>query len=66
MKRKIYTTLLIIGLIFMAFGYWGYFTTSGAHAFDEMNGLIPFFAWGLSWLLVPVSLLLLFVAGRKK
>ena len=25
------------------FGAWGAFTTSGAHIFDEMDGMVPFF-----------------------
>ena len=27
-----------------AFGYWGAFTKSGNRQFDEMSGMIPYFA----------------------
>lgn len=40
-------TLLLLSLLSTAltsFGWWGLETTAGMQAFDEMDGLIPFFA----------------------
>ncbi|MGC4090189.1 MAG: hypothetical protein QM756_20380 [Polyangiaceae bacterium] len=34
----------MLGAALIAFAAWGLFTPAGAGAFDEMDGLIPFFA----------------------
>ena len=36
--------LVVLGLLGLAFGVWGLFTDVGRARFDEMDGLIPFFA----------------------
>ncbi len=52
--------LLAAGLALVAFAWWGMETAAGMRAFDEMAGMIPFFAGvagvalagiGLAWLL---------------
>lgn len=38
---------MVAGLAAAAFGWWGTYTVAGQHAYDEMAGMIPFFAlWG--------------------
>ena len=36
--------LLVAAVLCGAFACWGLFTTAGARRFDEMAGMIPFFA----------------------
>lgn len=39
--------LVVVGLASAAFGWWGTYTLDGRHAYDEMAGIVPFFAlWG--------------------
>lgn len=37
------TAMLVagIGIVMLAFGFWGTQTASGRHTFDEMDGIIP-------------------------
>ena len=42
--RGVARILLALGAALTAFAAWGLFTPAGARAFDEMDGLIPFFA----------------------
>lgn len=51
--------LLIAAIGFGIFGYWGMCTGSGRHAYDEMAGMIPFFAAIFSGLLFFIVLILL-------
>ena len=56
----------ILAVLSGAFGYWGMFTESGSHYFDEMDGLIP---WGfllLSMIFLAVSVILMIVSYFKK
>ncbi len=52
--------LLILGAIALAFGWWGVYTVSGRHRFDEMDGIIPLAALALGGLLFVIGLALLF------
>lgn len=38
------TVLALLGVTLGVFGWWGLYTTAGSRHFDEMAGLIPFFA----------------------
>jgi hypothetical protein len=51
------TVLLALAAVLGTFSYWGLFTEAGRHAFDEIDGMYPFFAGGLA-----VVLLLIFFA----
>ncbi len=42
--RILWKALLILAAGLAMFGYWGMFTQAGGRAFDEMDGMIPFFA----------------------
>lgn len=53
------TVLLVLALLLGAFCYWGLFTGSGQRQFDEMDGLIPFYAG-----ILAIVALLLFAAGK--
>lgn len=50
---------LVLALLLGAFCYWGLFTGSGQRQFDEMDGLIPFYAG-----ILAIVALLLFAAGK--
>lgn len=52
--------LLLLGVIALAFGWWGYYTEAGRHQFDEMAGIIPLAALALGALLLLIGLALLF------
>ena len=39
--RRTAMLLAGIGIILLAFGFWGTQSASGRHAFDEMDGIIP-------------------------
>ena len=47
--------LLSLGLFLVAFGWWGVQTRAGRAAFDEMAGMIPFFAGVLGGVCVVVA-----------
>jgi hypothetical protein len=51
-------TLLVIGVLAFAFGWWGYYTVSGRRQFDEMAGIIPLAALALGGLLFVIGLAL--------
>jgi hypothetical protein len=51
--------LLAIGALTLAFGWWGTYTESGRHQFDEMAGIIPMAALALGGLLFAIGLALL-------
>jgi len=42
--RILTASLACIGVLLLAFGYWGMETPAGQHRFDEMDGIIPFAA----------------------
>lgn len=56
--------LALIGLAGMAFGWWGLETVSGRRAFDEMAGMIPFFAGVGSFGLLLGAAILYYFASR--
>jgi hypothetical protein len=67
------TTLRVIAAIFGAaavplaiFCYWGLFTAEGMHAYDEMDGYIPFFAGVLAAMLAVVAALGWWLGGRLR
>jgi hypothetical protein len=59
--------LAIIGLALVVFGWWGIYTAAGMRRYDEMDGLIPFFAGvaGL-FLLALAGMVALFAAWRSR
>ena len=50
--------LLVAGLSAIAFGYWGLNTVQGRARFDEMAGMIPFFAGIAGWMAIFLALVL--------
>lgn len=52
-------TLALLASILGAFCWWGLFTESGSRHFDEMAGLIPFYAGIAGALALLLSLLLI-------
>ena len=62
--RKVSTALFVIALALGVFCYWGLFTTAGAKSFDEMDGLIPFFAGVVAAMLGAFAIVLAWIARR--
>jgi hypothetical protein len=52
-------TLLILGTLTVAFGWWGVYTVAGRRQFDEMAGILPLAALALGALLIVIGLALL-------
>ena len=63
LKLKILTiaaaTLALLASMLGAFCWWGLFTESGSRHFDEMAGLVPFYAGIAGALALLISLLLI-------
>ncbi len=49
---------LLLSLVLGTFGWWGYYTAAGQKTFDEMSGMIPFFALLVAGVLFLVGLAL--------
>jgi hypothetical protein len=60
--------LSIAGLGLCIFGYWGMFTKAGSKAYDEMDGMYPFFAFiaGVVLLLIALIAFIVTVVKKKK
>jgi hypothetical protein len=56
--------LLTIAVMLGAFSYWGMMTDAGRHAFDEMDGLHPFYAGTLA--VVALLLSIAWIAIRSR
>jgi heme/copper-type cytochrome/quinol oxidase subunit 2 len=50
--------LIVFSALIGAFGYWGTYTKAGRQTYDEMAGMIPFFALLLSAIFLSVAVLL--------
>jgi len=46
----------LLGVSLLTFGWWGQYTKSGHQNFDEMAGMIPFFAFYLGVIVVVISI----------
>ena len=59
--------LAVAGAALGGFGWWGIYTAAGMRRYDEMDGLIPFFAGvaGL-FLLAVAAVVALFAMGRSR
>jgi cytochrome bd-type quinol oxidase subunit 2 len=57
---------IVLGLLFGIFGYWGMFTKAGTHAYEEMDGMYPFFALLAGILLICIALILFIVTIIRK
>lgn len=55
---RIAAILGVVGLVLVAFGWWGVQTVAGRRAFDEMAGMIAMGAGALGGLLVVVALVI--------
>jgi hypothetical protein len=61
--------LLIAAVLLGSFGYWGMYTKAGRIQYDEMAGMIPWFAQLMALFLFIVSVSLfavIFFKSRKK
>ncbi|MGF7150340.1 putative membrane protein YesL [Sphingomonas zeicaulis] len=58
--------LLLIAFALAAFCVFGLFTATGARAFDEMDGLIPFFAGCLSAVMTAAAIILWSLSLRRR
>lgn len=65
--KKAAAVLAIVGLALAVFGWWGIYTAAGMRRYDEMDGLIPFFAGvaGL-FLLALAGIVALIAAWRSR
>jgi len=52
-------TMVLSGLIGLAFGYWGLYTQKGNARFDEMDGLYPFFGGVAGGALIVIAIAVL-------
>lgn len=57
-RRVLSTLFLALAAMLGAFGYWGLLTEAGRHAFDEMDGIFPFYAGILAILFFLIFLVL--------
>ena len=57
--------LLLIAVALVSFGWWGLATDGGMRTFDEMAGLIPFFA-GIAGAFCGIGGAILWFAGRRR
>jgi hypothetical protein len=63
--RQIALGLLLTAGALEAFCYWGLFTTGGRHRFDEMSGMIPFFAGVLGCISAVAAAVVYFIAWKR-
>ena len=62
---KLSAILAALALALAAFAWWGLYTASGAVAFDEMDGLIPFFA-GVLAAMLAIGAAVVWSLGRRR
>ena len=48
--------IFVLGILSVAYGYWGVFSAAGSRMYDEMDGLIPF-----AFLIIGIVLLIAFI-----
>lgn len=59
--------LAVVGAALVVFGWWGIYTAAGMRRYDEMDGLIPFFAGVAGLFLLAVAVIVaLFVLWRSR
>ncbi len=59
--RILFAAAAALGL----FAWWGIYTPAGNRAFDEMAGMIPFFAGIAAGMLAAAAALCLLIARRR-
>jgi len=62
--KMVAIVLALVAVAGMAFGWWGLETVSGRRHFDEMAGMIPFFAGVGSVILLLLAVILYYFGGR--
>lgn len=63
--KKAAVLLAAVGAALCVFGWWGIYTAAGIRRYDEMDGLIPFFAGCAGLFLLAVALILALVTWRR-
>jgi hypothetical protein len=63
--RALIKVFFLLALALISFGYFGYFTQVGSRHFDEMDGLIPFFALVAGGILLCITICGLVFYRRK-
>ena len=58
--------LVVAGAGLAGFGWWGVNTAAGQRRYDEMAGMIPFFAEVAGAFLLVVAFVLLLLSARKR
>lgn len=63
--QKIIIPFFLVDIVLGLFGWWGYFSVNGQKYFDEMDGMIPFFALCISIILF-LGLLLIYLFSKLR
>lgn len=63
-KRVVSAACLVLAISLASFSYWGLYTESGRHAYDEMDGIIPLAAAPLS-VCFAVCAVLAWLLGKR-
>jgi hypothetical protein len=64
--RTAAAVLAVAGAGLVGFGWWGVNTAAGQRRYDEMAGMIPFFAEVAGAILLVVAFLLLLLSARRR
>ena len=64
--KTAFRVLLIISIACIGYGYWGAFTQSGNHVYDEMDAFLPFFIMIAGIVLFIVFIVLVVLVKRKR
>lgn len=62
--RMLPWVFVVLAVLLAAFSYWGIFTRAGAARFEEMAGMIPFFAGIVGGALLVAALIIAVVRRR--
>ncbi len=66
MKHLPFLIIIAFCLAGIGYGYWGAFTLSGRHYYDEMAGMFPFFFLAGSCFILFITLVVWLVKSLKK
>ncbi len=58
--------LFVLGTVAAVFGWWGQHTRAGQLKYDEMAGMIPFFAWWTGLVLIAIAIIVMIVMAVKR
>jgi len=58
--------IFVLGILSVAYGYWGVFSAAGSRTYDEMDGLIPFAVLIIGIVLLIAFIILNIVIRRRR